>query len=159
MSLSKQALRFLDFLAGHEGKLKEKEIREVLGVSHGTFIHARRELVDRQFLQYTSPGGNEPPTYKIIESAAPLSPTVKVGKVLPPAEVKSLMQEVDVMPEVSGEFFSYDDWVDALIGQLGDCVDVDCEDIGLYRVFSHTYQQAARYKRQENENGFSVYKC
>lgn len=175
MSLSKPAIALLEYLTAQGGgEISEGEIRQTVQISHGSFISARKELIERKFIAYEKRGGNKPPAYSVLFAEDKLEDEVFPEELLPkvyaemdrildmrkqssqstkqPSTVKtaSLIENVEVMQRVVGEFSSVDDWISALMDALGECLDVECYEQSpegdCYKVFAHEYCQEAKYK-------------
>lgn len=171
MSLADNAFNLLAYLAAKEGgEVGEAAILEATKMSHGSFVAARRNLVECNLITYTPRGGNRPPYYVVMppkadakkidaekyavsapENAAWKAESVntaaksvrKQGKSVPSAPPK--LQVVLQLPRVTGEFSSRDDWEAALTDALGECVDIDYAG-DLCSVYSHAHDQRDEYQ-------------
>lgn len=62
------------------------------------------------------------------------------------------------MPHVAGTFFDFDEWTDALMNALGDCLDISesLVEEGTYTVYSHDYESEDTYHTETTADGFIV---
>lgn len=150
MSLSKNAIVLLDYLSARYGRrVGETEIRAALGVSHGSFVAARRELVERDFVKCEPGGGNRPPIYRAAGGASPCPPSI------PMPSGGEALKEAAAMERITGAFVSIDDWIDALTAALGNVDVTECLDGG-YAVYSHRHGQSAAYAASLDVNGVTI---
>ena len=167
MALSKSAIAMLDYLIARSGfcgrlrnEISENDIRQATKISHGSFIAARKELVKRKSVEYEPQGGNKPPIYTLI-SGTSIDAGIRKQKEevectfdlhqdkkeqSPPAQ--PLMEEVQRMPRVTGEFSDFDEWTDSLMNELGECLDIEqsLADEEEYSVYSHQHCQRDMYR-------------
>ena len=62
------------------------------------------------------------------------------------------------MPHVAGIYYDFDEWTDALMHALGDCLDISeslVED-GAYTVYSHDFACEDTYRTETTSDGFVV---
>lgn len=147
MSLSKPALAMLDCLAAiGGGEVAEKFIREKTKISHGSFVAARRELVERGFIRYEPQGGNHSPIYVLLSGSETKAARMPQNdhKV---REEENLLEELPSMPRVTGCFSDMDAWTDELMERVGECLDIQESLLtpGEFTVFSHEFCQYACY--------------
>lgn len=157
MTLSKSAIAMLDYLTARSGgEISESDIRQATKISHGSFIAARKELVQREFIEYEKRGGNKPPIYTLLPTSMTAAKRVDRTDASPAQQEKStpLMEEVQRMPRVIGEFSDFDEWTDALMNELGTCLDIEQSLVNEneYGVYSHQHCQRDTY-RVTNEDG------
>lgn len=62
------------------------------------------------------------------------------------------------MPHVAGTFFDFDEWTDALMNALGDCLDISesLVEEGTYTVYSHDFESEDTYHTETTSEGFIV---
>ncbi len=62
------------------------------------------------------------------------------------------------MPHVAGNFFDFDEWTDALMNALGECLDISesLVEEGTYTVYSHDYESEDTYHTETTADGFIV---
>ena len=62
------------------------------------------------------------------------------------------------MPHVAGTFFYFDEWTDALMNALGDCLDISesLVEEGTYTVYSHDFESEDTYHTETTSEGFIV---
>ena len=62
------------------------------------------------------------------------------------------------MPHIAGTFFDFDEWTDALMNALGDCLDISesLVEEGTYTVYSNDYECEDTYHTEITEDGFIV---
>ena len=155
------------------GVIEEWRICDKTGMSHGSFVAARKELVAAGLLLLGKKVRKT--TYQLVDltsqkmtsqkpATVPPLPPAKV--VLAPADSKGrkgrkqadkppLAVQEAIMPRVVGDFADFDDWMLALNEALGDCVDVSQSLVSSseYIVFSSEYGGEDSYTVQENEYG------
>lgn len=154
MALSKSAIAMLDYLIARSGfcgrlrnEISENDIRQATKISHGSFIAARKELVQRKSIKYEPQGGNKPPIYTLISKLSKLSNT-DIRKKKEQPTTQPLMEEIQRMQRVTGEFSDFDEWTDALMNELGECLDIEqsLADEEEYSVYSHQHCQRDMYR-------------
>ncbi len=165
------------------GVLDEWYIRDKTGLSHGTICAARRELVEKGLLRLGKEMRKM--TYQLVDltgqlpkgdKAAPItSLTALPQQVAPPPPAKAVLAPVvkspaqpkkkpapkpanvqeAIMPQVTGDFADFDDWLMALNNEFGGCVDVSQSLVSAdeYTVFSPDYEGEDSYTVTENEDG------
>lgn len=165
MSLSKPALLMLDSLVAiGGGAVPEKQIREMAGFSHGSFVAARRELVERGFIRCEPQGGNCSPVYTLLNGTMPKPCADQPKRICEPQndrkvnKEKNLLEEIPPMPRVTGYFSDIDAWTDELMNQLGECLDIQesLVDGNEYTIFSHEFCQYDRYHVVDDDNMIEV---
>lgn len=138
------------------GVLEEWRMLDKTGMSHGSFVAARKELVAAGLLLL---GKNvRKTTYQLLDlnrkaPAAPAGGRVKKGR--KKADKPSYEVQEAIMPRVVGEFADFDDWLLALNEELGGCVDVSQSLVSSseYIVFSPEYGEEDSYTVKESEYG------
>jgi len=62
------------------------------------------------------------------------------------------------MPHVAGTFFDFDEWTDALMNALGECLDISesLVEEGTYTVYSHDFESEDTYHTETTSEGFIV---
>ena len=154
MALSKSAIAMLDYLIARSGfcgrlrnEISENDIRQATKISHGSFIAARKELVQRESIKYEPQGGNKPPIYTLMSVLESKNIRKCTEKEQSPS-AQPLMEEVQRMPRVTGEFSDFDEWTDSLMNELGECLDIEqsLADEEEYSVYSHQHCQRDMYR-------------
>ena len=171
--LSVKAQKLYDFISANGGgALDEWLIRDKTSLSHGSFCAARKELVADGLLKLGKDGRKT--TYHLTsQNTGVVTPPPPVAAVLPVKSKKSkpvgfgkasrketacLELNSGMMPHVTGEFASLDDWMDALAAEFGECVDVSpsLTADGEYIVFSASYMMEDIYTVTETDDGIVV---
>lgn len=168
MSLADNAFNLLAYLTARKGgEVGEAAILEATKMSHGSFVAARRNLVECNLITYTPRGGNRPPQYVVMPPKAgakkidakkyaistPKYATWKAksvnkqGKNVRSTQTNALpmVQVVPQLPRVTGDFSSRDDWEAALTDALGECIDIDYAG-DFCSVYSHAHDQSDQYQ-------------
>ena len=182
MELSrKAALLFAYLQKTGGGSLDEWRVRDRTGLSHGSIVAARRELVAaglvtlskscRHFVYALTGQGQSLP--ETAEAAESLSPAVSSESMRQAEELSvETVQEAEAkhaprggdfffaspMPHVAGTFFDFDEWTDALMNALGDCLDISesLVEEGTYTVYSHDFESEDTYHTETTSEGFIV---
>ena len=171
IKLTDKAQRLYDYIREKGGGvIEEWRICDKTGMSHGSFVAARKELVAAGLLLLGKKMRKT--TYQLVEltgqkmtrqkpAAVPPLPPSKEG--LAPTGSKgrqktdkpSIEVQEAIMPRVVGDFADFDDWMLALNEALGDCVDVSQSLVSSseYIVFSSEYGGEDSYTVSENEYG------
>ena len=174
IKLTDKAQRLYDYIREKGGGvIEEWRICDKTGMSHGSFVAARKELVAAGLLLLGKKVRKT--TYQLVDltgqkmtrqkpAAVPPLPPAKV--VLAPADSKGrkgrkqadkppLAVQEAIMPRVVGDFADFDDWLMALNNEFGGCVDVSQSLVNAdeYTVFSPDYEGEDRYTVTENEDG------
>ena len=164
MLTTKARLLYADLTAMGGGKLEEVLILARTGLSHGSFSAARRELVEGGQLRLEKDGRQ---TVYVLTPQGALLPELGTKCVLGAGEAEQqtaadgadgvMMAAVEEMPRVTGDFAGFDDWEEALVKQLGSCLDIS-EGLldGEYTVYSHDYEQEASYAVRVTDAGIQV---
>ena len=68
------------------------------------------------------------------------------------------MYTFSTMPHITGTYCDFDEWTDALMDALGDCLDISesLVEEGTYTVYAQDYDQEDTYHTEETEDGFVV---
>ena len=157
IKLTDKARRLYDYIREKGGGvIEEWRICDKTGMSHGSFVAARKELVAAGLLLLGKKVRKT--TYQLVDlnrkaPAAPAGGRVKKGR--KKADKPSYEVQEAIMPRVVGDFADFDDWMLALNETLGDCVDVSQSLVSSseYIVFSSEYGGEDSYTVQENEYG------
>ena len=164
MLTTKAQLLYADLTAMGGGKLEEALILARTGLSHGSFSAARRELVEAEKLRLEKEGRQ---TVYVLTPQNTLLPEAGTQHILGAGEAEPqrtvegadgvMMAAVEEMPRVTGDFAGFDDWEEALMKQLGSCLDIS-EGLlaGEYTVYSHDYEQEASYAVRVTDGGIRV---
>ena len=138
------------------GVLEEWRMLDKTGMSHGSFVAARKELVAAGLLLLGKKVRKT--TYQLVDlnrkaPAAPAGGRVKKGR--KKADKPSYEVQEAIMPRVTGDFADFDDWLMALNNEFGGCVDVSQSLVSgdEYTVFSPDYEGEDSYTVTENEDG------
>lgn len=174
------------------GVIEEYQLRDATGLSHGSIVAARQELVAAGCLQlgkscrkliYTLTGqrlavtrqgdaltgqcsdmaGRRDPQARPLTRQAELgeSGEGRTEKQLGKAKAANARDGVffaPAMPHVAGIYYDFDEWTDALMHALGDCLDISeslVED-GAYTVYSHDFACEDTYRTETTSDGFVV---
>ena len=171
IKLTDKAQRLYDYIREKGGGvIEEWRICDKTGMSHGSFVAARKELVAAGLLLLGKKVRKT--TYQLVELTGQKMTSQKPAAVppLPPAKVvlaptgskgrqktdkPSIEVQEAIMPRVVGDFADFDDWMLALNEALGDCVDVSQSLVSSseYIVFSSEYGGEDSYTVSENEYG------
>lgn len=191
MELSrKAALLFAYLQKTGGGSLDEWRVRDRTGLSHGSIVAARRELVAaglvtlskscRHFVYALTGQGQSLP--ETAEAAADKPPAAPAESLSPAVSSESMRQAEELsvetvqeaeakhaprggdfffaspMPHVAGTFFDFDEWTDALMNALGDCLDISesLVEEGTYTVYSHDFESEDTYHTETTSEGFIV---
>lgn len=196
------------------GAIEEYQLRDGTGLSHGSIVAARRELVATGRLQlskscrkliYTLTGQQmaavrqgdgltgqqdmlapkqaaEPQESGLPRHAARenggdgLAEKIPAGRGdacspaglpaltadCPRQEMAALPEEgvyfAPAMPHVAGTYYDFDEWTDALMNALGDCLDISesLVEEGAYTVYSHDFACEDTYRTENTSDGFVV---
>lgn len=157
MLTAKARLLYEDLLLVGGGKEAEGKIRARTGLSHGSFSAARQELIREGLLTVEKDGRQA--VYVLAAKKAEEEPVERAA--LPAGsdgEDSSVMMAVlPSMPRVTGHFVNFDDWEEALMQELGSCLDISEGLIkGVYTVYSHQFEEAAQYEVKILEDGLLV---
>ncbi len=191
MELSRKAALLLAYLQKTGGgSLDEWRVRDRTGLSHGSIVAARRELVAaglvtllkscRHFVYaLTVQGQSLPETAQAAADKPPAAPAATRStaissepmrqadelsvETVQEAEAKQAPRGGDFffaspMPHVAGTFFDFDEWTDALMNALGDCLDISesLVEEGTYTVYSHDFESEDTYHTETTSEGFIV---
>ena len=158
------------------GALEEWQMRDRIGLSHGSFCAARKELVEAGLLLLGKDVRKT--TYTLRELTSQKCPLTPIPAITPPPPARAVLAPVTgkkskplekaphkatkppaevqeaIMPRVTGDFLDFDSWLLALNETLGDCVDVSQSlvDRQEYIVFAEEYGEDS-YIITENEDG------
>ncbi len=170
------------------GAIEEWWLRDQTGLSHGSFCAARKELVAAGLLvlgkdirkttyevrNLTGKTGAEDALTCQKEERAVLTSQPCDGAALPcrkqhlpetaqAAAAKQAPRGGDFffaspMPHVAGTFFDFDEWTDALMNALGECLDISesLVEEGTYTVYSHDFESEDTYHTETTSEGFIV---
>ena len=130
--LSRKAQKLYDAITARGGGIVDEYlIRDMTGLSHGSIVAARHELIDAGLLT--------------------LSKTCR-------KMVYHLLYTFSTMPHITGTYCDFDEWTDALMDALGDCLDISesLVEEGTYTVYAQDYDQEDTYHTEETEDGFVV---
>lgn len=162
------------------GIVDEYLLRDGTGLSHGSIVAARRELVAGGWLRLgkkerklvyilTGQGGNgspQPPAMPAETALTDLLPAPSVDRsstvVNPCTETEGedtgFARLIEPMERVTGRFGSFDEWTDVLIDTLGGNVDITeslVED-GAYQIHSYDHDCDDCYQVTATDDGILV---
>ena len=162
------------------GIVDEYLLRDGTGLSHGSIVAARRELVAGGWLRLgkkerklvyilTGQGGNgspQPPAMPAETALTDLLPAPSVDRsstVVNPCteregEDTGFARLIEPMERVTGRFGSFDEWTDVLIDTLGGNVDITeslVED-GAYQIHSYDHDCDDCYQVTATDDGILV---
>ena len=158
------------------GIVDEYLLRDGTGLSHGSIVAARRELVAGGWLRLgkkerklvyilTGQGGNvspQPPAMPAETAPTDLSPDRSSTVVNPCTETEGedtgFARLIEPMERVTGRFGSFDEWTDVLIDTLGGNVDITeslVED-GAYQIHSYDHDCDDCYQVTATDDGILV---
>ncbi|SDG14766.1 hypothetical protein SAMN02910356_01585 [Selenomonas sp. GACV-9] len=184
--LSAKAQNLLQVITARGGGyFDEYWLRDKTGLSHGSIVAARQELVAEGLLSITKESrkliytltsqqgesgqqeekgqgkaGDNPSGE--VPLAPPTNNRPAPSATAPPPAAKTLPAAHDsflpAMPHVAGNFYDFDEWTDALMNALGSCVDISESllEEGTYTVYSHEYEGEDTYHTWQTEDGFVV---
>ena len=181
MALSRKASLLLEALSQRGGgTIDEYLLRDKTGLSHGSIVAARRELVVGGWLELgkkerklvyimNGQGGNVPPQPPAMPAETaptdlPPAPTVDRSSPAvnpctePEDEDTGFARLIEPMERVTGRFASFDEWTSALIDILGGNIDITeslVED-GAYQIHSYDHDCDDCYQVMETDDGILV---
>jgi len=157
--VSKKAQQLLECIGRSGGGiLVEADIREMLGVSHGTFSMARAELVKAGLLIIKKVGRqtdyclSDIPQERLEKTP---EKTVCTTNTMQDAPLFNLETQ---MPRVVGDFADMTDWEASLMEALGSCLDISESLVqdGEFLVYSHEFCKADHYFVSQQMNSIHV---
>ena len=170
--LSAKAEKLLAVISSRGGGvIDEYLLRDKTGLSHGSIVAARRELVEAGVLVLGKDVRKT--TYNLTDlTGQPKCPQV-TGQVhsspkmtsqiqpppqaravfMPPARPKNVQEAI--MPRVTGDFADFDSWLMEVNDRLGGCVDVSQSlvDEGEFSIYAPEFDGEDTYTIRDNEEG------
>ena len=161
--LSRKAQKLYDAITARGGGIVDEYlIRDMTGLSHGSIVAARHELIDAGLLTLSKTCRKM--VYHLTgqltrqkSEPAPRPATIPVTPAAPqPADDD--LYTFSTMPHITGTYCDFDEWTDALMDALGDCLDISesLVEEGTYTVYAQDYDQEDTYHTEETEDGFVV---
>ena len=168
--LSRKAQKLYDAITARGGGIVDEYlIRDMTGLSHGSIVAARHELIDAGLLtlskacrkmvyhltgQLTRQKSEPAPR----PAATPIATPVAAAPAPSAPPAASDLYTFSTMPHITGTYCDFDEWTDALMDALGDCLDISesLVEEGTYTVYAQDYDQEDTYHTEETEDGFVV---
>ena len=171
--LSRKAQKLYDAITARGGGIVDEYlIKDMTGLSHGSIVAARHELIEaglltlskacRKMVYHLTGKPRQNPPVKPAAAAAPLPaaapPKIPAAKAIPAQKPLDSLCTFTTMPHIAGTYYDFDEWSDEVNATLGGCVEISeslVED-GVYMVYSHDYETEDTYYTETTDEGFVV---